>query len=153
LKRIEKIARKLRDAIKALDGEALRTMIRYDLADISPVERGRSYIRNRDWLSEQIGAVERLETWAAAASKRVSRKETRDSGNLHWLVQRLDCILFEHTKRRVSRSIKSNKDGPRRFVKNVVALVYPDAGQGFIAEAIKAATKKPTALMPPMGRD
>jgi hypothetical protein len=151
LKRIETKAGELLDAINDLDGEAVRTMIRNDRAEIGTAHRGNNPLKMEARLWELATAGKQLSTWAIAASKRVSRKATRDSGNLHWLVQRLDSILSAHNRRRVSRSVKRDKDEPRRFVETIVTLACPGVGRGSIAEAIKSATKKRAATAPPRG--
>jgi hypothetical protein len=112
LKRVEKKAGGLRDAISALDVEALRTMLRDSPTDISPNQKAHLFLRERDRFAERVSGVEQLERWVAAAARRVSHKPTRDAENLRWLVQELDCILWTHTRQRVSRSTKSGKDGP-----------------------------------------
>jgi hypothetical protein len=143
LKRVQKKITKLLDALAALDAEALRAM-RLDSSATGQLVHGLSTVRLLERLRNHADNIEQLGAWVDAAMKGVPRKSTRDSSNFHWLVGKLDDILYEHTQRHVSRSSKRDRDGPQRFVEAVAAVACPASGYS-ITEAIKAATKKRAA--------
>ncbi len=135
----QKRARALLEAFKALDEEAIQTMILPKLGDSHPFHSPSHPMPMIEQLGAIMVAIESLNTWLDAALKRVNRKPTRNSENLVWLVERLDSILERHTGGGVTRSYKSKT---REFVDNVVCIADPDTGPGSVDEAIKAVVKK-----------
>lgn len=142
LARVQKRTRALLKTFDALDQESIQTMLLP-----SPKEAASKPFHSPSHLPAMIerlealrGEIKSLDTWLDAALKRVSRKPTRSSDNLVWLVGRLDGILRRHRESGVTRSYKNKTTV--EFVDNVVCIADPDIGPGSVEEAIKAVVKK-----------